>query len=88
MFTNFAILLTSLTGLWLIYVLKQRNKSRKPAIISLVVLIVLRVLYYILLNIAGSTATVIIINLISLASTLLILYVFAMSLALLVVFKK
>lgn len=88
MFTNLAILLTSLIGLWLLYVLKQRNKSRKPAIISLVVLIVLRGLYYILLNIAGDTSVVILINLISLASTLLILYVFAMSLALLIIFKK
>lgn len=86
--TNLTILLTILTGLWLLHVLKQKSKSQKPVLISMVVLIITRILYYIVLNTTGpQTLITALINMTSLGAAMLILYVFAMSLAVLIVFK-
>lgn len=87
--TNLTILLAILTGLWLLHVLKQKNKSQKPVLISMVVLGIVRILYYIVLNVAGpQTLITVLINMISLGAAMFMLYVFAMSLAVLIIFKK
>ena len=87
--TNLTILLAILTGLWLLHVLKQRNKSQKPALISMVVLVMVRILYYIVLNVVGpQTLITVLINMISLGAAMFMLYVFAMSVAVLIIFKK
>ncbi len=87
--TNLTILLAILTGLWLLHVLKQRNKSQKSALISMVVLVIVRILYYIVLNVVGpQTLITVLINMISLGAAMFMLYVFAMSLAVLIIFKK
>lgn len=87
--TNLTILLVVLIGLWLLHVLRQKNKSQKPVLISTVVLVIVRILYYIVLNVAGpQTPITILINMISLGAAIFMLYTFAMSLAVLIIFKK
>lgn len=87
--TNLTILLTTLTGLWLLHVLKQKNKSQKLTLILMVILVTVRILYYIVLNIAGpQTLITVLINMISLGATMFMLYVFAISLTILIIFKK
>lgn len=87
--TNLIILLAILAGLWLLHVLKQKNKSQKPVLISMVVLVIARILYYIVFNVAGPQALItVLINMILLGAGTLMLYVFAMSLAVLIIVEK